>query len=190
MKGIMFKPFLFREILKGNKRQTRRIYKERKPQYNLGEVVYMKEPYMPVKIGYFYQKEYRPLYFPIADVSKGWGVFPKAEVEGKWKNKLFMPAEAARFFIYIKGVTVERVIDITLADALAEGFDTTEDFIKAWNRINPSAPANDDQYCWVYEFELLELKEKTSQNIYYFNRNGGFSLIWDDVRKEVDPLPF
>jgi hypothetical protein len=75
----------------------------REPKYKVGEVLYLKEPYLivaPRSICYKY------------------GTANKAD---KWKNKLFMPAYAARFFIKITAVRSERLQDITDNDCIREG---------------------------------------------------------------------
>ena len=40
---------------------------------------------------------------------------------GAWKPSIHMPKEAARLFLWVKSVTVERLKDITIQDAIAEG---------------------------------------------------------------------
>lgn len=135
MKGICFKEPLFLATIGGNKTQTRRICRFDKtipieveeslrgvaalmpnglqylirPKYSVGELVYLKEPYYdwddldPEDGAYSYKFKDPQKCVPF------------------WRNKLFMPAKAARYFIQIKNVRVERLQDITEEDCIKEG---------------------------------------------------------------------
>jgi len=78
------------------------------PRYRTGETVYLKEPYFQFP----YTKE-------IAYKYDNPGV--NFNMVGGWKNKLFMPESAARYFIKITRVRCERLMDITEIDAIDEG---------------------------------------------------------------------
>ena len=56
--------------------------------------------------------------------------------------------------IRIVGVYRERLQEIGPEDVKAEGFDSLEDFIAAWNEINPRHPCRfeDDPDVWVLAF--------------------------------------
>lgn len=81
------------------------------PRYKVGEVLYLKEPYqINVKGEVMYKFNHR---------------YHSACEHGRWwKNKLFMPASAARAFIRITGIKCERLLDISDEDCLAEGIET------------------------------------------------------------------
>ena len=122
MKGICFVEPLFNKVVDGSKTQTRRICGFRgkdlsevekakllaKCRYRLNEEVYLKEPYIDDlsmdDVFYKYGEE-----DPMLDYSYA------------WKNKLFMPESAARYFIKITGVRIERLQDISDEDCLKEG---------------------------------------------------------------------
>jgi hypothetical protein len=79
-------------------------------RYFPGEIVYLKEPFaLPGDINKHIYK-----YCTI----NSWS--------GKWQNKLFMPAAAARYFIRIKEVHAEQLNDITKEGAIAEGIEELE----------------------------------------------------------------
>lgn len=189
MKGIMFKQDLFESIVRGEKTQTRRVivdptidkatkcrliddkyylfYREQavmyavKPRYQPGEVVYLKEPYCSFGNGLWYKYGH-----PNADTYE-------------WKNKMFMPARSARYFIRIAAVRVERLHAISEADAIAEGCkgvrcnhstpycedcmntgwvcDPIYQYFELWDDINRKThPWDSNPWVWVYEFELTE----------------------------------
>jgi hypothetical protein len=83
----------------------------------------------------------------------------------KWKPSIFMPKDAARIFIKVKEVRVERVQDISEADAVAEGMQTVLDksptsailrFDKLWVEINGIKSWKENLFVWVITFERIE----------------------------------
>lgn len=89
-----------------------------------------------------------------------------------WRSPLFMPRWASRITLEITGVRVERLQDISEADARAEGiryheasktygeglcFGTaTAAFQHLWDRINGKAhPWQSNPWCWVVAFRLI-----------------------------------
>lgn len=150
MKGICFKEPLHHDTVNGKKTQIRRIitpqknitkefigfsrlvpkgyieirgYHENgeygssffKPKYKVGEVVYLKEPFVETNNGYAYKYGDNNTIFPI----------DKEKI--KWKNKLSMPAKAARNFIKITSVRAERLQSISEEDCINEGIRYIDD---------------------------------------------------------------
>jgi hypothetical protein len=89
----------------------------------------------------------------------------------KWKPSIHMPKAAARIWLKVKRVRVERVKDITEEDAVAEGcqaqgiFETARDYFAAlWNTTQGVAgkrvPENwaSNPWVWVIDFERVEGK--------------------------------
>ena len=89
----------------------------------------------------------------------------------KWKPSIHMPKAAARIWLKVKRVRVERVKDITEEDAVAEGcqahsiFETARDYFAAlWNTTQGVAGKNvpenwaSNPWVWVIEFEKMEGK--------------------------------
>jgi len=185
MKGIMFIESMFRAVVSGKKVQTRRIInpqpderglrlskvqyavsfakwtyedwhgKQYKPRYNPGEIVYLKEPYQhtgeilglhPTGRNYGYVYKYDD------------GDWDDIEY-WYWKNKMFMPAKAARFSIKITKMSIERVMDISEEDAQKEGFYPYEgktaksQFIDLFNHINKEI-SQENPWVYVYSFTL------------------------------------
>lgn len=146
-----------------------------KSKYNVGETVYLKEPYSylslnnqePVLI-YKYGEDY-------SDIEE---VSPI-----KWKNKLFMPASAARYFIEITAVRAERLQDISEEDCLKEGIENIgerrvvgyplgvvfrysngyncfvtarEAYAALIDKINGKGTWERNPWVWVYDFKLIK----------------------------------
>ncbi len=123
-KGICFKEALFHATVEGRKTQTRRICAKHpinkfsvlaevecgEPRCQVGEKVYLKEPYC-FERSFFGEYSVGVRYKYANDPLQG----------DKWKNKLFMPAKFARYFIEITGVRCERLQDISDEDCMKEG---------------------------------------------------------------------
>lgn len=126
-----------------------------KPRYNVGEILYLKEPYYELPFeGYQYKFDENIFY-------------------NEYKNKLFMPASAARHFIKITAVRAERLQDISNEDCIKEGivFDGSVysngfDNIKYLepraaykaliNSIDGKDTWNNNPWVWVYDYELID----------------------------------
>lgn len=210
MKGVIFTESNFHLTVQGVKKQTRRIIKVPKgavgiqvqtraidgafwgcyalnenerttnpkteqewvinPRYKVGETVYLKEPY--IITGQTYEYEYfHENKTDIACIKRN----------GGYKNKLFMPERAARYFIKITGVRAERLQDISEEDCLLEGIkigrcgneskwmkafyapDDNQPYITAksayeevFNRINGKIAWQMNPFVWVYDYELTK----------------------------------
>lgn len=80
-----------------------------------------------------------------------------------WKPSIFMPRDLSRITLEITAVRVERLQEITDADALAEGVDRTntsipgyakERFRRLWDQINGKrASWQSNPWVWVVEFK-------------------------------------
>lgn len=99
---------------------------------------------------------------------------PSEFFESKWHPSIHMPKEAARIFLKVTGVRVERLNDITSKEAIKEGlkdkyaygeYNSMEPkklFIDLWNStINKhdldSYGWEANPFVWVIEFEKIEL---------------------------------
>lgn len=140
------------------------------PRYKVGETVYLKEPY--IITGQTYEYEY--LHENKTDIAC-------IKRNGGYKNKLFMPEIAARYFIKITNVRAERLQDISEEDCINEGIkvgrcgneskwmkafymeEDNQPYITARrayemliNKINGKDTWQSNPWVWVYEYELIK----------------------------------
>ena len=77
----------------------------------------------------------------------------------RWRPSIHMPRWAARIILEVTDVRVERVQEITLAQAIAEGFPSIEAFRVYWDKLNAKRGFGWDMnpWVWVVGFRLLEV---------------------------------
>lgn len=160
-----------------------------KPRYKVGDILYLKEPYKKWTRGLSEGRHTSILYKYGEETPCN-----KVGVDGSsyytdWKNKLFMPAYAARHFIKITGVRAERLQDITEEDCRREGildvefypdegfplsighthYDDGKSVLyttrkKAYSalidKINGKGTWDSNPFMWVYDYELIEKEAK------------------------------
>lgn len=133
IKPILFNTEMVRAIQDGRKTQTRRICKGQgecnpvqvgyHPPFKPGDILWVRETWAwlsAAECGSF-------CFGPCMKYKGEYGCFVhKASLprfSGTWKPSIHMPKEAARIFLRVKSVRCERLNDITLLDAMAEGCD-------------------------------------------------------------------
>ena len=124
-----------------------------------GDILYVRETWKEAPKGYYYYEDWQRN--DIADITK-------------WKPSIHMPKEAARIWLKVMNVRVERLQEISAESALAEGADkyihtnggldenmTITSFIGIWNSTIKKSDL--DRYGWdanpyvfVIEFERCE----------------------------------
>ena len=126
-----------------------------RPPYQAGDILYVRETWSEWTDGYIYKAWNSPFPQP-----------GKASIM-KWHPSLHMPREAARIFLMVKDIRVERLQDITPEQVLQEG--TKEQFpplaIDEFRDIWDSTVKKSDlvlygwdanPWVWVIEFERCE----------------------------------
>lgn len=194
-KPILFSTEMVQAILAGRKTQTRRIIKPQPEQSNvildgikqnvfmlkdcatpngwlqhklhdfkIGDILWVRETFVSIihldgSIQYYYK------------AGKNWAfkIF--------WKPSIHMPKEAARIFLEVSNVRVERLQDISEDDAIAEGIERVsiapfvhrfknylcnnkfigpkESFKTLWMKINGIDSWKANPWVWVYEFKQV-----------------------------------
>jgi hypothetical protein len=196
IKPILFNTEMVRAILDGRKSCTRRIIKpqweecphckyvhkeyiygklaenvycakcgypllpERRAPYQPGDILYVRETWKKAPNGYYYYEDWQRN--DIADVTK-------------WKPSIHMPKEAARIWLKVTDVRVERLQDITSEQIGREGVEVEyphvlngEEKRYAFSRLWDSTIKKSDldrygwnasPWVWVIEFERCEKPE-------------------------------
>ena len=132
-----------------------------------GDILYVREAWKKAPNGYYYYEDWQRN--DIADVTK-------------WKPSIHMPKEAARIWLKVTHVRIERLQDVTEDGAKAEGaidnrgfihsleneYDrihtAREHFLKIWNDTIKKSNFNcygwdANPWVWVIEFERCEKPE-------------------------------
>ena len=118
-----------------------------------GDILYVRETWKKAPNGYYYYEDWQR--DDIADVTK-------------WKPSIHMPKEAARIWLKVTNVRVERLHDMTDDDAEAEGcFDYTSTalgFPDVWDSTIKKSDLDRygwdaNPWVWVIEFERCEKPE-------------------------------
>lgn len=92
-----------------------------------------------------------------------------------WRPSIYMPREAARIFLRVTGVRVERLQDINLDppgpenQVIKEGLHYLCDFIAVWEmttkkRDRPTCGWDANPWVWVIEFERIRKEEAENEN--------------------------
>lgn len=174
-----------------NNNPTDESYKTIKCPYGKpGDVIWVRETFLWVMLDHAHDllvgSMDRNQYAYKASIHNDWIDYAKEKYNYKWKPNIHMPKAAARYFLKIKSITVERLQDITEADAIAEGVgikifpggafyetyssdinfqgiydeDTAKDsFRTLWQSINGEESWKANPFVWVIEFERIEKPE-------------------------------
>lgn len=183
---ILFRTEMVQAILSGNKCQTRRIIKPQPViddesgyvyfnkhkylfdihnwkdecliacKYQINNLLWVKETYQHTEClninpqdenyGYVYKADGQPW-----DTYEGW----------KWKPSIFMPKSAARIWLQVESVRVERLQDISAKDSVLEGCCNPGSstpklaYEMLWESINGSGSWEKNPYVWVITFKRI-----------------------------------
>jgi hypothetical protein len=198
MKPILFSTPMVQAILDGRKTMTRRgirpqprhVYDdymggwdccteghchlcEPKPPYKPGDILWVRETWFENEECLLYKaskyentKEYHG--------RNGW-------VQIKWRPSIFMPREAARIFLRVTNVRVERLQDITEEDAIAEGFCKGMQFCG-----ENSSAAHTARQAYMWYWDILNVKRGYGWSVNPWVWVISFERISEQEAKEHD----
>ena len=183
MKPIIFTTEMVKQILAGNKSQTRRVIKPQPVLYKDGAYFYRGcfdlqhhkdviiqdySPYKPGDILYVKETWSNSSHDQFGALKLTSYAYKASDVHSGriWKSSRYMPKEAARIFLRVIDIRVECLCQITTSDAIAEGFSSgerqseTDAFYKYWNKLNAKAKRGygkeKNPWVWVVTFERTE----------------------------------
>lgn len=197
---ILFSAPMVRAILSGSKSQTRRVVKPQPASggacagcgavvdsgYRVGgDRLYVRETWQAIDGN---ERALRIMTEP--HPSRGWIEYAATVPEGhepppRWRPSIHMPRWASRITLEVTGVRVERLQDISEADALAEGVfkkigsspggemdivetatgstlyyaaptQAREEFRHLWGQINGPDSWAENPFVWVIEFKRIK----------------------------------
>lgn len=156
---------------------------EREPPYRPGDILYVRETWCdPSGTGWpVLYKADMPMHWDADDTETGIAVDLKS-TDYKWRPSIHMPREAARIFLRVESVRVERLQNITDEQAKKEGaegwlvastrdWDKNPDYILSfryiWNNTVKKAYRalygwDANPWVWVIEFERISREEAIS----------------------------
>jgi len=180
---------MVRAILDGRKTVTRRVVEPQpfsvenaairggKPPYHPGDILYVRETWR-VQSAHRFESDVRVEYkaggpmtmiqFPgrksDSHSRDKYDAFIRRWADDKWHPSIHMPKEAARLFIRVAGVQVERLRDITWEQTVEEGVDRPMRFDVVWDSTIkksdlPRYGWAANPWVWVIAFERISREE-------------------------------
>lgn len=181
---ILMSAPMVRAILAGTKTQTRRVVKAtrglidgcqdastvhawvpRCPYGEPGDRLWVREAFMHEPADYCWEASVSIPCRPATTVYRA--DYPESMPGEGWKPSIHMPYALSRITLEITGVRVERLQDISEADALAEGCigklaedapaldDARAEYRELWERINGPGSWDANPWVWVVEFKRV-----------------------------------
>ena len=180
MKPILFNTEMVRAILAGQKKVTRRVMKdapcflardnsgklcveddfgneypaEDHCQYKVGDTLYVRETWNGLRVGNA----------KLGFITQYWYKADEKDEnpDDRWRPSIHMPKEAARLFLKVTAVRVERLQDCGNMEAKDEGCSCCSQFARIWNEtVKDKATYGWEANPWVYviEFERISKEE-------------------------------
>ena len=174
---ILFSSPMVRAILDGRKTQTRRVVKStpvpwnhdhtawdmsRCPYGQPDDRLWVREAFMHEPADYCWEASVSIPSRPKVTVYRA-DSDPNSEAKGVgWKPSIHMPRVYSRILLEIVAVRVERLNDISVSDAIAEGYDgslsdpvdpSIQWYSQLWESINGAGSWAENPWVWVVEFK-------------------------------------
>ena len=136
---ILFSAPMVRAILNGKKTMTRRIYKPRFDKWRVGDRLWVRETYVLI--------HGRADYAATCDIKSY-----------RWRPSIFMPRKLSRILLEITDIKCELLREISEDDAKREGFETRQEFLGYFEKINPEMKGKNPEVVAI-GFKVLEVKK-------------------------------
>lgn len=126
-----------------------------KPPYRTGDILYVKESWRYGAGRGTSTYEYK-IYMTEKELEEEREEYELGILS--WKSPVTMPREAARYFLKIKDVRVQKLQKITDSEVIAEGVNKFIQFVSLWNKTYGKQGYGWDKepWVWVFEFERVE----------------------------------
>jgi hypothetical protein len=166
---ILFSGAMVRAILDGRKSQTRMNF-HRCPYGAVGDRLWVRETWAASLDSdgdmckpFLYRATYDEAVYGQLKASFSDRATEIWDVVGNtgWRPSIHMPRWASRLTLEVTGVRVERVQDISEADAKAEGVKSAAEFCALWDEINGARGYGWDANPWVWVVEFKRVFEET-----------------------------
>ncbi len=177
-KPILFNPEMVRAIQGGTKTVTRRLIKPPAEVHECSDGIFITrprkypdeyckfEPYNPYKIGdiLYVRETWCKGKITGEDERYYYKADNNLKYHCQWSPSIHMPKEAARIFLRVTSVRVERLQDCGNMEAKDEGCTCCGQFIRLWNSTVKKSDLDKygweaNPWVWVIEFERLEVTE-------------------------------
>lgn len=124
------------------------IYIQKYAPYRLGDILYVRETWCNAN-----KRDVEPDYYYYADtfICEDYD-----EAEWKWRPSIHMPKEAARIWIRVTDVRVERLCNITEEQAVKEGL------YKGWHQTKTSSWASTAKQAFMWVWDMTIKKSQIS----------------------------
>ncbi len=217
MKPILFNTAMVRAILDSRKTVTRRVVKFKdgqnpnwtgyvpdggvlygsnnipaaKAPYKSGDILYVRETWRCIEASC--PPSNCTIEYKAGGTERFCGIIALPTEGGEWKPSIHMPKEAARIFLRVTKVSVERLQEISNADAIREGITRMYDHLsdeeyEKWSRnVVPGKKKDEwgwDNYLWHGHFGEYGTGSALSdaweyQYSGYDEPRGSFSSLWN-----------
>jgi hypothetical protein len=121
--------------------------------YKQGDILYVRETFYPCK-HVIIDGEQQYLYRATFEQPEKYPDF-----KPKWKPSIHMPKEAARIFLRVTNVRVERLQDLLAIDVQKEGFEERGEFEDSWDDTYLEKGYGWDKNPWVWVIEFERVRE-------------------------------
>lgn len=157
---ILFSAPMVRQILAGEKTQTRRLAGAATPiacpKGEVGDFLWVREKWQHISACAVPNCRDSACIEYAATPTFTQEQEQRFGLDGPWKTPIFMPRWASRITLRITDVRAERLQNISECEAVAEGASSTYDYAMLWNSIHGSGAWELNPWVWKITFEVAK----------------------------------